>query len=154
MTRQRPSRDPLPAVVLGDFGRDAALNFCALLSRFERELLQQLIAGPFFDEYRRLTPTLVGDLPFTKAVALEGAAWPLDSRVLVGFPGGLAQDEVTPRLAVLMLEALRGPVARGATEALVLLPCNTLSPALVRKLTPAMSRSSGGRPSASAGPSK
>jgi len=125
--------DTTLAVVLGDFGRDAALRFCASLSRLERRHLTRELpsAAPFFDEYRRLTLAIVGDLPFVKAPVLEGFSRrgeALDERVLVGFPGGPDPDEVEQRLAVLAMEAMAGPLQRGVRRVTVLLPCNTLAP--------------------------
>jgi len=87
--------------------------------------------APFFDEYRRITLTVVGDLPFTKGPqldALRASGEPVDEKVLVGFPGGPSPGEVADRLGILVLEALAGPLARGARRAVVALPCNTLAP--------------------------
>ncbi|MDP7111625.1 MAG: hypothetical protein QGH45_06670 [Myxococcota bacterium] len=128
-----PARPPVPVVVLGEFGRDAALRFCRVLSFRERERIQAALpAGePFLDEYRRATLTLVGDLPYVKEAQLDRYRREqriLDDQVLVGFPGGPQPGDVAPRLGVLLLEALAGPAARGATRAVVALPCNTLAP--------------------------
>jgi hypothetical protein len=128
-----PASPPVPVVVLGDFGRDAALRFCESFSLREREWIQAALpAGePFLDEYRRATLSLVGDLPFVKEKQLARYRRErriLDERVLVGFPGGPQPGEVAPRLGVLLLEALAGPAARGAIRAVVALPCNTLAP--------------------------
>ncbi len=128
-----PRSPPVPVVVLADFGRDASIRFCAELSRCERaRVIARLPAGsPFYDEYRRITLSVVGDLPFAKQPQLETyrrSGAPLDRGVLVGFPGGPAPDEVAARLGVLLLEALSGPVRRGMARAIVALPCNTLAP--------------------------
>jgi hypothetical protein len=127
-----PAPDELAlAVVIGDFGRDAAIRFCATLAAAEREVLQRRQGGgDFFDEQRRITLSLSGDLPYVKAphLARYRAGAPLDERVLVGFEGGLTPADVTDRIGVLVLEALAGPVRRGLLRALVLLPCNTLAP--------------------------
>lgn len=135
---ERPTADPVAgettlAVVLGDFGRGAALRFCASLARAERSCLVRRLPAeaPFFDEYRRMTLALVGDLPFVKARVLERFARSgefLDGRVLVGFPGGPEPRDVQERLAVLALEAMTGPLKRGVRRVEVLLPCNTLAP--------------------------
>ncbi len=122
------------AVVLGDFGRDAGLRFAAALSRLERRRLRRGHPAdqPFYDEHRRITLAVVGDLPFVKRPWLaryEADARPLDDRILVGFPGGVPLQDVTPRLAALALEAMAGAVRRGVEEVVVLLPCNTLAPA-------------------------
>ena len=119
------------AVVLGDFGRDAGIRFCAALSRAERRHITASLpdGAAFYDEHRRLTLSLIADLPYVKARFLAPYGdRPLDDRVLVGFPGGPATADVTPRLGTLALEALRGPVERGGRQAVVLLPCNTLAP--------------------------
>lgn len=128
-----PSSPSVPVIVLGDFGRDAALRFCAELARHERTHVRALLPpdAPFFDEYRRITLSVVGDLPFAKRPQLEAHRRDgqlLDEGVLIGFPGGPAPEQVADRLGVLLLEALAGPMARGATRAVVALPCNTLAP--------------------------
>jgi len=122
------------AVVLGDFGRDAGLRFASVLSRMERRRLRRDLGddAAFYDEHRRVTLAVVGDLPFVKAPWLQdyrAARRPLDDRILVGFPGGVPLQDVVPRLGVLALEAMAGPVQRGVEQVLVLLPCNTLAPA-------------------------
>ena len=132
MSDVSPWGPPVLAVVLSEFGRDAALRFCATLAELERRRIVELGGSPFFDEYRRMTLALVGDLPYVKAPTLaryRERRERLDERVLVGFPGGLPLEQVTPRLGLLALEAMRGPVARGVERVLVLLPCNTLAAA-------------------------
>lgn len=126
--------EPTLLVVLGDFGREAAIRFCARFAEAERAAIAAQLPGdaPFFDEYRRATLALVGDLPFAKAPALAAAragAGLLDERVLVGFPGGLSLADVIPRLGALALEAMAGPLQRDIRQVMVLLPCNTLAPA-------------------------
>lgn len=130
---QHLEKAPTLALVLSDFGRDATLRFCALLAESEREWLKaQLPHGAkFFDEHRRMTLSVVGDLPFAKAPTLEryvSEGKPLDDGVLIGFPGGPPLESVTARLGVLVLEAMAGPLRRGCRRAVVLLPCNTLAP--------------------------
>ena len=114
-------RPPVLAVVLGDFGRDAGLRFVAALSRLERRRLRREHPGDpgFYDEQRRITLAVVGDLPFVKRPWLEDferGTQPLDDRILVGFPGGVPLEEVTPRLGALALEAMSGAVQRSATR--------------------------------------
>ncbi len=125
--------DTTLALVLGDFGRDAAIRFCASLADAERAFIQQALpaGAPFYDEYRRLTLALVGDLPYVKHPWLDlyiREGKPLDEAILVGFPGGPTPRQVQARLGALALEAMRGPVERGCRRVLVLLPCNTLAP--------------------------
>jgi len=121
---------PTLAVVLSEFGRDAALRFCATLADHERQRISDRVQGRFFDEYRRLTLAVVGDLPYVKGPVLESFRThrtPLDEHVLVGFPGGVPLEAVVPRLGLLALEAMRGPLSRGVDHVQVLLPCNTLA---------------------------
>lgn len=128
-----PAAAAVPVIVLGDFGRDAGIRFCSEMARRERRRVRELLpaGAPFFDEYRRIALTLVGDLPFVKERVLEPfrrSERTLDDRVLVGFDGGPAPRVVAARLGILVLEALAGPVARGAEQAVIALPCNTLAP--------------------------
>lgn len=125
--------EPILGLVLGDFGRDAAVRFCGTLAAAERAHIQQNLPADagFFDEYRRLTLTLVGDLGYVKGPWLVShirQSRLLDKTILVGFPGGPSPAQVQARLGVLALEAMRGPVERGCRQVLVLLPCNTLAP--------------------------
>jgi hypothetical protein len=123
--------DRADVVVLGDFGRDAGIRFCAAIATHERDRIASQLPGGavFFDEYRRLAMTLVGDVRYVKAPWLEAAREWLDGRILVGFPDGLTIEQVVPRLAGLALAAMAGPAGRGAREITLALPCNTLAPA-------------------------
>jgi hypothetical protein len=123
---------PVLAIIVSDFGRDAGIRFAQILAFEERRRIIEILGQgvPFFDEYRRITMVLTGDLPFVKERALLDAGdGPLDETLLVGFKGGVTLDEVVPRLGMLALEAMLGPVIRGMYDIMVLLPCNTLAPA-------------------------
>lgn len=128
---------PTLVIVLGDFGRAASLTFAVDLSRFERQAVSRALpaGAAFYDEYRRIRLHVIGELGWLKAPALAPyvtADRPLDERVLVGFPGGLTIDDVVPRMALLLLEALAGPLRRGCDRFVAALPCNTLAPAARR----------------------
>jgi len=123
----------IPTVVVSDFGRDAALRFCTELARRERGVIGKDLpaSARFYDEYRRMALRVVGELPFIKAPWLAGYHEDrrlFDDRVLVGFPGGPPVEEIVARVAVLVVESLAGPAARGCGRAIVALPCNTLAP--------------------------
>ena len=125
--------EPCLAVILSDFGRDAALRFCAELARAERRRIKQLLpaGAPFFDEYRRISLAVRGEVrhvkePFLTAYKAEQRL--LDNAVKVGFAGGLRPDQIEARLGQLCLEAMRGPVARGVQTVQVLLPSDSLAP--------------------------
>ena len=124
--------EPVHAVVVGDFGREAAIRFCSLLAAVERERVRAELATPFFDEYRRLSLHLVCDLTYLKAGQLapyRAADRAVDRRILAGFDGGLSVEELVPRIGALLFETLAGAMGRGARRALALAPCNTLAPA-------------------------
>lgn len=125
--------DSILAVVLGDFSRDAALRFCIILSDAERRRIQEQLTPdlPFFDEYRRITLSMIGDLSFAKGPHLamyRNKNRALDDRILVGFPHGINQNEIIPRMGALVLHSMWGAVSRGIRRVLVLNPCNTLAP--------------------------
>ena len=124
-------RPPVTVLVLGDYGRDAALRFCRLLADYERTHVQEMLGPgrPFYDEYRRLRLLLVGDVRYTKAVCLAPfarAGAPLDERVLAGYPGGVPLDDLVAPFAALTYDALRAHGWEGTAH--VAIPCNTLSP--------------------------
>jgi predicted nuclease with RNAse H fold len=123
----------VPLVIVSDFGRDAALRFCSTLAAQEREELSRRLpkGAAFYDEYRRITLHLVGDLPFVKSRWLASYVSEdrlFDDRVLVGFSGGPRHEDVVAPIGALIVEALAGPASRGCTRAVVALPCNTLAP--------------------------
>ena len=77
--------EPVHAVVVGDFGREAAIRFCSLLAAVERERVRAELATPFFDEYRRLSLHLVCDLTYLKA----GQLAPYRLKLAVAYTGEL-----------------------------------------------------------------
>ena len=61
-------------VVVGDFGREAATRYLALLAEEERMFLSRLLATqdlPFLDEYRRIMFGHVGDVDFLKQATIR-----------------------------------------------------------------------------------
>ena len=125
--------EPCLAVILSDFGRDAALRFSALLARTERRRIKKALpkGAPFFDEYRRISLAIRGEVHHVKEpflAAYRSEAKLLDNAVKVGFAGGLEPAQIEARLGQLSLEAMRGPVARGVRSVLVLLPSDSLAP--------------------------
>ncbi len=118
-------KKPVVAIVISDFGRDAALRFCLALAQEERRYIQEtyLKKHPFFDEYRRIILALIGDLPFAKSEILKMYQDRyLDNRVLIGFPGGVKLDDVIPQLGALIFQEVTNALRRRMADVVVMLP--------------------------------
>jgi hypothetical protein len=125
------SHDPILAVVVGDFSREATLRFWTHVSALEYRHIRSMLppGSAFYDEYRRITYCLLGDLPFIKQSGLRTRQTGLlDDRILIGFPGGITINDVLPRVGLLIFHALWGPSQRDIRNVWVMFPCNTLAP--------------------------
>jgi hypothetical protein len=130
----RPTLAELPHVydvVLSDFGRVAALRLLNEVADYEREIVRTLIGydRDFFDEYRRIMFTCVGDLAYVKSSAIRAYTEvnrPLDRNVLFGVGStpipAVAVEAITDVLVGPITEAL----GRGYDHVRVVIPCNTL----------------------------
>ena len=123
-------------VVIGDFGREAATRYLNVLAVEERSLLSKLLVAeglPFFDEYRRIMFSHVGDVSFLKGPMI-GHVWEtrghLTDEVLVAVSGHAVQ----PELVMAMVRVIRGEtmsaLTRGHQRVRATIVCNTLSDAL------------------------
>jgi hypothetical protein len=125
------SNDPILAIVVGDFSREATLRFWTHVSALEYRHIRAKLPpkSAFYDEYRRITYCLLGDLPFIKQNGLlTRRTGLLDDRILIGFPGGITLNDVLPRVGLLIFHALWGPAQRDIRNVWVMFPCNTLAP--------------------------
>jgi len=120
-------------IVIGDFGRDATIEFLKRVSAGERDLILEWLdtdEHPFFDEYRRIMWTVLADIAEFKretiaAVAKHGA---LTTEVLVGVGGSTSVAvEVYERVTEEALARAAFLARRGETAIRVLIPCNRLS---------------------------
>jgi hypothetical protein len=119
-------------LILGDFGRVGTLRYFREFSRAERELITAGLSGaPFFDEYRRVTYSVVGLLPDIKGPFIERyreAGRPLDNGILVGAGGGLRPEDVLPRIVGSLAPWLSAALSSRARRVKIIIPCNTLAP--------------------------
>lgn len=131
MKNMLSSHDPTLAVVVGDFSREATLRFWTHVSTLEYRQIRTMLPSEsaFYDEYRRITYCLLGDLPFIKQYGLRShRTGLLDDRILIGFPGGITLKDILPQVALLIFHALWGPAKRDIRNVWVMFPCNTLAP--------------------------
>jgi hypothetical protein len=119
-------------IVVGDFGRDASIRFCQLLSEAERALLRASSESEkFYDESRRTTLSLVGHLPFIKDPYLDKFredSRHLDDSILSGFPGGPSPEFLACRIGYLVFLELIQALRLRISNVIIALPCNTLAP--------------------------
>lgn len=120
-------------IVIGDFGRAAAVNYLRIALSRARSLICNILSRanlPFFDEYRRMMFCLVADIGFFKAelinkvVAHHGK---LNEDVLIGLGAQLSLD-VVERVGLCVLQQVEAAVSRGYQRLNVTLPCNGLAP--------------------------
>ncbi|HWH31878.1 MAG TPA: hypothetical protein VNU01_04340, partial [Egibacteraceae bacterium] len=123
---------PVCQVVIGDFGRDAAVRYLSALSRSERRFLQGVLAPcglPFFDEYRRITWVALAEVAFIKAELIESVRrrdGHLTDQVLLGEAWSAVPESVMEALVELVMTAVAAVVSRGYERVRVVLPCNSL----------------------------
>ncbi|VEN73435.1 hypothetical protein EPICR_170052 [Candidatus Desulfarcum epimagneticum] len=120
-------------IVIADFGRDASLEYLRLVSRREKRLIEGVLAPEghaFFDEYRRVMHTVVGDLAFLKETALERSAKNpgyLKGDILIGTGPWPRPGVFFQKLARLAVQQALLAMDRGPGRVRVVIPCNTLS---------------------------
>lgn len=127
-------------IIVSDFGRDATIEYLRLMSRSEKRLIKTILepdGHEFFDEYRRIMYTVIGDLAFFKELAIAESAASngyLTEDILIGvgaFP--IMTQEVVDRVALSVLQEALAAIDRGHERLRVMIPCNTLS-ALAKKI--------------------
>jgi hypothetical protein len=121
-------------IVVGDFGRDAAVAYVRLAAEEERVLLRHHLdaAGlPFLDEYRRVMPYTLCDIAAFKRDAITRDAQThghLTDSVLVGLGGGAELTEEVFRNVTRSVIAQALLIAsQGASHLRAAIPCNRLS---------------------------
>jgi len=120
-------------IVIGDFGRAAALDYMRFACVRERALIRSRLKSDeleFFDEYRRLMFTVLGDVGFYKAELIAQTRQThghLTREVLIG--GGMTPvtSDIVERIAVTVAHAAASARARGYERVQLALPCNALS---------------------------
>lgn len=131
-------------VVLSDFGRDATLRLLRETASLERDFIVRILrddlgaSNPaFFDEYRRIMFTCVGDVAYVKSDLLRRytePGIPLDPRILFGVGDTRIGQSEVEAIAETLVTPIETGIARGYRRLRVVLPCNTLA-SVERKLT-------------------
>jgi hypothetical protein len=119
-------------VILGDFGREGTLRYFSEFSQAERRLITNSLNGdPFFDEYRRVSVSIVGMLRHIKRQFLRAysdAQRPLDNRILVGAEGGPDPEDVLPPIVHALAPWILTAFQSQAGRVKLIIPCNSLAP--------------------------
>lgn len=119
-------------LILSDFGREGTLRYFSEFSQAERQLITNALNGnPFFDEYRRVSFSLVGLLRQIKAKLLKAysdAQRPLDNRILVGAEDGPNPEDVLPHVVHAMAPWILTALQSQSGKVKLIIPCNTLAP--------------------------
>ena len=107
LLRSAPTYD----VIIGDFGRDATIEYLRLASAYEKLLLAPVLASkqlPFYDEYRKSMYNVISDIAFLKSPAIRASAdqlGHLTEDILVGLgPSGMSDDFVDRAASVVFRE--------------------------------------------------
>lgn len=123
-------------LVIGDFGREAATRYVGVLAEEERRFLEGILGQTgvqFFDEYRRIMFTLVGDIGFLKHGMID-RTWDAHSRltddVLVAVKAHEVPEDLKLALVELTRDQVRSARRRGHQRVRVVLPCNSMSDVL------------------------
>jgi hypothetical protein len=119
-------------IILGDFGREGTLRYFSEFSQAERQLITNSLNGkPFFDEYRRVSFSIIGLLRQIKRQFLKAyndAQRPLDNCILVGAEGGPDPQDVLPHIVEAMRPWVLTALESQSAKVKLIIPCNTLAP--------------------------
>ena len=133
---QLRAQAPTFDVIVGDFGREAATRYAALIGEEERQALGAELAArglPFFDEYRRLMFTLVADIAYLKRGMID-RTWAAHGRltddVLIAIKSHDVPGDLKGAITELIEMEVRAGLQRGYQQVRVVLPCNSLSDVL------------------------
>jgi hypothetical protein len=119
-------------IIVGDFGRDATIEFLRLVSKSEKDFISEILKQDerkFFDEYRRIMFTVIGDVAYFKSDALRESAAEkgyLTDSILIGVGSPMSSD-FEDRVAWSILQEVYVATNRGYTRLRIAIPCNTLS---------------------------
>jgi hypothetical protein len=121
-------------IIVGDFGRDAAIEYLRLLAKNEKKTINSILKHRnlgFFDEYRRMMFTVIADLAFLKKDAIGKSASndgiiKEDILIGVGTPTIISMEFVN-RISLSVIQEVLSAIDRGHDLFRVMIVCNTLS---------------------------
>lgn len=120
-------------IVVSDFGRDATIEYLRLVSTLEKRFIVSILdqqKRAFFDEYRRIMFTTIGDVAFFKAQAIAEetkSVGYLTEDVLIGLGPTPTSQEFIDRVAFCVVQEALAALDRGHRRLRVMIPCNGLS---------------------------
>jgi hypothetical protein len=119
-------------IIVGDFGRDASVEYVRLVAQREREMLQTILkahGNEFFDEYRRIMYTASNDVAFLKQPAITEAAehGALTDTILIGMGTTPISADFIGRLTTLIVQEAAVALYRGHRRIRAAIICNGLS---------------------------
>lgn len=121
--------------VIGDFGRTATFDFCKRFIDEEKHIIQkELGENDFYDEYRRTMLTVHSYLPMIKEKQISKfykSGNYINDSILIGFPDGMSIDTAIEKFCLMSIQFLLSK-DNISTKKIITLPCNTLSPALLK----------------------
>ncbi len=120
-------------IIIGDFGRDATIEYLRLLADYERRVLGPILSAEgreFFDEYRRIMFVVLGDVAFFKQESIEQS---IESRgyfaddILMGVGFTPPPRAFIDRVAISVACEVSVALAKGHQRIRIAIPCNGLS---------------------------
>jgi hypothetical protein len=120
-------------IIVSDFGREASVEYLRLAAVKERHVIQSLLRLnnlEFFDEYRRIMFSMIGDVAFFKKSMISQVVNKngyLTDEVLIGLGQTDTTAEFEKNVIFCVLQEVMLAVDRGYNEIRVVIPCNTLS---------------------------
>lgn len=120
-------------IIVSDFGREASIEFLRLAAVKERQVIQSLLRLnnlEFFDEYRRIMFSMIGDVAYFKKT-LIGEVFDkrgyLTDEVLIGLGQTDTTADFEKNVFFCVLNEVLGAINRGYGQIRIVIPCNTLS---------------------------
>jgi hypothetical protein len=120
-------------IIIGDFGRDATIEYLRLVARHERHILEPILSDEgreFFDEYRRIMFVVLGDVAFFKRDSIErsieGRGYFADD-ILMGVGFTPPPQDFIDRVAISVACEVSVALAKGYERIRIAIPCNGLS---------------------------
>jgi hypothetical protein len=120
-------------LIISDFGREAAIEYLHLAARYEKQLIDSILrvgGYRFFDEYRRMMFTLIGDVAFFKEAMIADSTSRdgfLSETILVGVGFSPASRDFIKRVTISIAQEALAALGRGHQRLRVAIPCNGLS---------------------------
>jgi hypothetical protein len=134
-------------IIVSDFGRDATIEYLRIVATSEKRLINKVLENEhreFFDEYRRIMFTVIGDLAYFKEKAISESAVHngfLTEDILIGLGSSPMSDGFVDRVSFSVIQEILAAIDRGHQRLRIMIPCNGLT--VLAKKIEAVIRSGG-----------